>query len=67
MSDVLIAVRDSRKSRGRAHLNDGYSSRGYTIPACGVVVRNPELLPWEQTATEDRCKRCAKRAEASRG
>ena len=57
------AVRDAKNRRGKAHLNDGYLGGGYTIPTCGVVVRHPEVVPWEATDPEDRCKRCAKRAE----
>lgn len=65
--NALMAIRNSLQLRGKAHLDNGFRGQGFSIPECGVVVNHPESLPWENTDPGDRCKRCAKRAEASRG
>ena len=31
--------------------------------ACGRTLSAPQIVPWEQTAPEDRCTRCAARVD----
>lgn len=56
------------KSHGVAHLDTGtrmpWRGAMVAVAACGVSVERYETVPWEQTAPEDRCKRCVKRAAA---
>jgi len=62
MSTQAIRNTYSRK----VHLDTGQRTywRGSTtaITQCGQYIEQFGVLPWVQTAPEDRCKRCAKRA-----
>lgn len=54
----LVAVRTVRVT-GRAHLHVGPAqSPGQELTQCGLILSNAELVPWLQTAAEDRCTRC---------
>ena len=55
------AIRNNRN--GKAHIDSGerpVEPWHRAIAACGHEVANYEEIPWEQTAPEDRCGRCAR-------
>jgi hypothetical protein len=65
MSEVRwVAIRNI--ARGTAHLDSGerFTFRGVTgaVGACRREVERFEVLPWDSTSPEDRCKRCQKMA-----
>lgn len=66
MTEPLMAIRQ-RDALTKAHLDSGKSWNRWRFAVCNMGVLNAETLPWDNTAPADRCKRCAKRAEASRG
>lgn len=54
----------TKKGAGVAHLASTSGSTGpWWDTACGRTLSAPEVLPWAQTADEDRCKRCTKIAQ----
>lgn len=53
----LVAVRSTRVT-GRAHLHAGPAEHGSDLTRCGLILERTELVPWLQTAPEDRCTRC---------
>lgn len=55
---TLTAARTHRNA-GRAHVWTGQRTGPWFDTACGRGLSNPELVPWAQTAPQDRCKRCA--------
>lgn len=54
----LVAVR-TRRVTGRAHLYVGPGAdAAHELTRCGLLLGDTELVPWLQTAPEDRCTRC---------
>ena len=62
-----IAIRG--RKRGLAHAlpvrSDGRGPWDATL--CGRMPSSPERIPWDNTAPEDRCRTCARRATAEGG
>lgn len=56
-----VAIR-TKRTAGRAHLAAAHSSPFGRATACGRSLSTPEELPWERTAPQDRCARCARLA-----
>lgn len=62
---VALAARPAlRTRRGRAHLQAPGGVAGFEATVCGRSLSGAQVLPWGQTAPEDRCARCSKAAAA---
>lgn len=69
MSTAQQVIRNKKDVRGKAHIYSGrdqsqmvqFRPETWPISLCGVAIRDAELVPLEQTASEDRCKKCERR------